>query len=161
MVVVSLKVCATMENVTDLALVDESEAIWVKVQCTRCKAISPEPVHIRGTEVTPIMNGRSITNKVYRCSCRRIGHIKQLERNGLYTINDSGEYRTFARFEFHGLWPVAWSIENSHFRCRSTVSRLRFNDVDFKTERCWADYDEYGHNSVGVYDMHWRFVPEV
>lgn len=161
MVVMSLKICTQMENVTDLALASDAEAIWVKVKCSRCKATSQSAMPIRATEVTPIMNGRSLTNMVYRClACGRIGHIKQLDADGVYTINDSGEFRTFARFEVHGLVPVAWEFESSHFQCRSTCSRLKFNDVDFQEDRCWADYDEYARASVGIYDMHWRFVTE-
>lgn len=67
---------------------------------------------------------------------------------------DSGEYVPFVGFECRGLEPYAWHPERGYCvvaaGCHTT-----FEDVDLSED--WADYDEEGEQSVGIYNVEWQF----
>ncbi|KAF1786071.1 Protein of unknown function DUF866, eukaryotic [Phytophthora cactorum] len=78
--------------------------------------------------------------------------VKKLTRE--VTGADSGEFVPFVGFECRGLEPYAWHPE-SGYRVVSAGRHAAFEDVDLSED--WADYDEEGEQSVGIYNVEWKF----
>ncbi|KAH7460121.1 CXXC motif containing zinc binding protein [Phytophthora ramorum] len=78
--------------------------------------------------------------------------VKKLTRE--ISAADSGEFVPFVGFECRGLEPYAWHPE-SGYRVISAGRHAAFDDVDLSDD--WADYDEEGEQSVGVYSVEWKF----
>lgn len=78
--------------------------------------------------------------------------VKKLTR--VVTANDSGEYVPFVGFECRGLEPYAWHPE-SGYKVTSAGETATFEDVDLSDD--WADYDGEAEQSVGVYEIEYKF----
>ena len=77
--------------------------------------------------------------------------VKKLTRQ--VTGADSGAFVPFVAFECRGLEVAAWHPE-SGYRVVSKDRHAVFEDVDLSDD--WADYDEEGEQSVGVYGVKWK-----
>ncbi|TMW59661.1 hypothetical protein Poli38472_004730 [Pythium oligandrum] len=78
--------------------------------------------------------------------------VKKLTRP--VTGEDSGEYVPFVGFECRGLEPYAWH-PGSGYTVTSAGGTATFEDVDLADD--WADYDDEGGQSVGVYGVEYKF----
>ncbi|DAZ93247.1 TPA: hypothetical protein N0F65_007947 [Lagenidium giganteum] len=78
--------------------------------------------------------------------------VKKLTR--VITGNDSGEYVPFVGFECRGLEPTAW-YPGSGYVVTSAGRTAQFEDVDLADD--WADYDGEAEQSVGVYQVEYKF----
>ncbi|OQR90802.1 hypothetical protein ACHHYP_05237 [Achlya hypogyna] len=78
--------------------------------------------------------------------------IKKLTR--AITANDSGEYVPIVGFECRGLEPYNWSAEGG-YKVVSAGGSTVFEDVNLSED--WADYDEEGDQSVGIYSLEHKF----
>ncbi|KAL4162998.1 hypothetical protein KRP22_015113 [Phytophthora ramorum] len=82
------------------------------------------------------------------------GSARRQEAHARNSAADSGEFVPFVGFECRGLEPYAWHPE-SGYRVISAGRHAAFDDVDLSDD--WADYDEEGEQSVGVYSVEWKF----
>lgn len=78
--------------------------------------------------------------------------VKKLKLRAV-TGDDSGEFVPIVAFECRGLEPYAWHPE-SGYRVTSTGGSAVFDDVDLSDD--WADYDDDGAQSVGVYGLEYK-----
>lgn len=70
------------------------------------------------------------------------------------TGDDGNTFVPFAAFECRGLEPYAWHPE-SGYRVTSAGGSAVFDDVDLTDD--WADYDADGEQSVGVFQVEYKF----
>ncbi|EQC36979.1 hypothetical protein SDRG_05800 [Saprolegnia diclina VS20] len=78
--------------------------------------------------------------------------IKKLTR--AISANDSGEYVPLVGFECRGIEPVSWSPEDG-YKITCADSGTVFENVNLSED--WAEYDEEGDQSVGVYAVEHKF----
>ncbi|CAH0476931.1 unnamed protein product [Peronospora belbahrii] len=79
--------------------------------------------------------------------------IKNLTRH--VTGADSGTFVPFVGFECRRLEPYAWHPE-SGYRVVAAGRHGAFDEVDLSED--WAEYDEEGEQSVGIYGIEYKFL---
>ncbi|OQS04086.1 hypothetical protein THRCLA_20979 [Thraustotheca clavata] len=78
--------------------------------------------------------------------------IKKLTR--AIGAEDSGKFVPFVGFDCRGLEPYGWSPEDG-YKVTAAGETSVFEDVNLSED--WADYDEEGDQSVGVYGVEYKF----
>jgi hypothetical protein len=81
-----------------------------------------------------------------------IRDVKKLTR--VIEAKDSGEYVPFVGFECRGMEPIAWYPE-SGYKVTSTGETTTFENVNLSED--WVDFDEEGEQSIGIYDIEYKF----
>ncbi|RMX63458.1 hypothetical protein DD238_007076 [Peronospora effusa] len=118
-----------------------------------------EGVFVSDEEVVDVAGGRGEVhftikwpgaNKLSQLTVIR--DVKKLTRP--MVASDSGDFVPFVGFECRGLEPYQWHPENG-YRVISAGRHTAFDDVDLSDD--WADYDEEGEQSVGIYGLEYKF----
>ena len=73
-----------------------------------------------------------------------------------YTSDDSNTFKTIVGFDCRGLEPFDFSPRIG-FIAEGLESGTKFNEVNLE-EKEWVDYDEKSNQSVGVYELEYKFV---
>jgi hypothetical protein len=147
----------------DLENVDKLEAPPLHQWCLDVKEPrgdeTRDGVFVSDEEVVDVAGGRGEVhftlkwpgaNKPAQLSVVR--DVKKLTR--AVAAADSGDFVPFVGFECRGLEPYAWHPEGG-YRVTSAGESATFDDVDLSDD--WADYDEEGAQSVGVYQLEYKF----
>lgn len=157
MVMVVLYVKADLENVETL------EAPPLHRWCLDVKESNGEEkreaVWVSDEELQEVAGGRGEAHFLLKWPGAKkasqltvVRDIKKLTR--AISSTDSGEYVPFVGFDCRGLEPVAWHPEGG-YRVTSAGETAVFEDVELNDD--WADYDEDGSQSVGVYQVEYKF----
>ncbi|KAG6618548.1 DUF866 domain-containing protein [Phytophthora cinnamomi] len=118
-----------------------------------------EAVFVSDGDAVDVAGGRSEVNFTLKwpgankpAQLTVVRDVKKLTR--AVTAADSGEFVPFVGFECRGLEPYAWHPE-SGYTVVSAGGHAKFQDVDLSED--WADYDGDGEQSVGIYEIEYKF----
>lgn len=71
-------------------------------------------------------------------------------------MEDSNQFKTVAGFECRGCEPTELSFRNG-YTAKGAESGTPFNDINLE-EKEWVDYDEKSSESVGIYELEFKFI---
>eukprot|EP00806_Schmidingerella_arcuata_P003851 Macronucleus_4492.p1 GENE.Macronucleus_4492~~Macronucleus_4492.p1 ORF type:complete len:168 (+),score=33.81 Macronucleus_4492:1-504(+) len=159
----SLQIRATLENLAGIKITPDSD--WnFKVKCTNCQELSDNVIYFNLVEKVEIQGSRGTASFIYKCkNCGRSGNIDYVENSlGKYMAEHSEQWLTIATFECRGLEPAEF-FPGTSFSALSSASDTMFgaeggrDPIDL-SDGDWADYDEDGEESVGIYEFSSQFV---
>ena len=156
MVKIAFQIKANLENLTNLKPEGKDFRWYIKVKCQSCGEVSPDFLYLTEDEESELKGNRSYANLVAKCKlCKRENSINILpETIHAYTSDHSESFHTIACFDCRGFIPVEFEFLGGW--CAEGVETGTKFEVDLK-EKEWADYDEKGRCSVGVYELEHRF----
>ncbi|KAM3174050.1 hypothetical protein ACTXT7_011323 [Hymenolepis weldensis] len=134
---------AHLANVKEILPPDVNTDWFIKVKCTNCGEIHDKLVSVNSKESIPIKGCRSSVNMCLKCKfCYRELTADIIEGSVKpYTGDDSGQYRSIARFSCNALEPVEFSIQDGWQVTSSSTNETVFSNVDLSPGE-WTDYDD-------------------
>ncbi|XP_062509685.1 CXXC motif containing zinc binding protein-like [Corticium candelabrum] len=157
---IELQLKATLENLTNLHPFGDDFRWYLKIRCANCGEETKDFVYLCANETHQIKGSRGSANMVTKCKlCSRensIGIVK--DSIGIYMIEDSNIFKTIVSFECRGVELVDFSPRVG-FSAEATGSHTKYEDINLG-DRDWAEYDDDGDQSVGIYSLEHRFIPK-
>nr|CAG4644432.1 EOG090X0HQJ [Lepidurus arcticus] len=156
---ISLKFFAFLEKFSSTTDCGESRQYsFPLIRCQNCQEITGWH-YITQSESVPLKGSRSSANIVLKCKlCSRENSISILPDKGKsYSAADQETFKTVVSFECRGAEPTDFSPRNGWDA--EAESGANFTDIDL-SDKEWADYDERGQQTVGVYEVTHQFIRE-
>ena len=147
-----------MENLAAIKI--PAHADWhFKVKCINCQSINENVVYFNLTDKLELHGSRGLASYVQKCkNCDRSGNIDFVEGTlDKYMESHDRNWHTIATFECRGLEPVEF-FPGTSFSALSSASDTIFgtegdrDPIDL-SDGDWAEYDEAGDESVGIYEF--------
>nr|CAG4645923.1 EOG090X0HQJ [Lynceus sp. MCZ IZ 141354] len=159
MPLISLRIKASLENVTKLAPTSVDDFQWfLKLKCTSCGEETEKFVAFSVEDEHPLKGGRGSANMVYKCKlCSRENSIDIVKDSLLPYENQDNQFSKLITFDCRGLEPTAFDFSEG-WMCEGLETGTKFMDVDLSDD--WAEYDEKGKCTVGVYEKGFEFVKQ-
>ncbi|XP_065834813.1 CXXC motif containing zinc binding protein-like [Oscarella lobularis] len=155
---IALQIKVNLENVTNLHFPDDDFRWYLKLKCANCGEETKEFVYVCLAESRPLKGGRGSASLVTKCKlCSRENSIDILkDLISPYDADSSGDFKKIVVFDCRGVEPTDFSPRTG-FAAEAVDSGTVFSDIDL-SQKDWADYDERGEQTVGIYDLEFRFV---
>ncbi|CAO1637663.1 unnamed protein product [Parajaminaea phylloscopi] len=166
MPLLALQLRAQLENVTALRPSTDDYTLMVKTKCNSCHEEHAKVVGITPGSEVEMKGGRGSADLVMSCQfCKRESSAKFEEPTSKLPLwrpysprEDSGaDWQTICVLDVRGMDLIGWEAEGT-WSCSSTVSKAKFEDVEFDENREWTDYDEKGGEPVGITELEGRWV---
>ncbi|KAI8367749.1 hypothetical protein BD560DRAFT_399464 [Blakeslea trispora] len=160
MVKLGLYLKADLENVTDLAPVEDFEW-YFKIECTSCHEVDESWISFNQQDTYDMNSSRGTANLVMRCKFCKRDMSAQFEPSfklKKYDIDNNSKFQQIAQFDCRGLELIDFDPRES-WTCKGAESGTVFEDVDL-TEKEWVEYDEKSGEPVGINNIEVEFKKE-
>eukprot|EP00126_Sphaerothecum_destruens_P007079 Sdes_comp19674_c0_seq1m11537 len=130
MVKYSLRIQASLENISNLKVCGEEFQWFLKLMCSNCKEMSPNWMSLSENESSEIHGSRGTTQLLLKCKfCSRESTI-DIVPGSIKPYSDSGNWRDFVHFECRGVEPTEFE-PRSGFVATGSESGYPFSDIEF------------------------------